>query len=168
MMSQVRTGHSYIRMSRPHYTIRPGHDVFDAGVLNDGQQVLVGLQLPELVVVRFSSRGSLIGVTVVATVTSSNGSTADQANSELARWKAEVGFRATPITVEPFFVRDRWIGIADLPQHYQEVLDHPESCDKDRRLDLLDDIRQWQVRGNFVLYWDEDYYLNKDGEVVSS
>ena len=167
-MSQVRTKHTYKKMSRQHYTIQPSHDVFDAGVIPDGQQVLVGLQLPELVVVRFSKQGSLTGVTVFATVGSSNGSTADQANAELARWEAEIGFRATPITVEPFFLLDRRIGIADLPQHYQEVLDHPESVDKDRRLDLLDDIRQWQVRGDFVLYWDEDYYVNKDGEVVSS
>jgi hypothetical protein len=156
-------------MARTHlYTIRPGQDVFDAGVLPDGQQVLVGFQLPELVVVRFSSQGVLTGVEVIATVASDNGSAAEQASIELIRWKSEIGFRATAITVEPFFLRDRWIGIADLPQHYQEVLDHPESLDEVRRWNLLDDIRQWRLRGDFVLYWDEDYYLNTDGEVVSS
>lgn len=155
-------------MSRSRYPICPHQDVFDAGVLPDGQQVLVGLQLPELVVVRFSSEGMLSGVEVVASIAPKNCSMAEQASTELDRWKAEVGYRAMTITVQPFFLRDRWIGIADLPQHYQEVLDQPEGFDEDIRGNLLDDIRQWQLRGDFVLYWDEDYYLNKDGEVVSS
>lgn len=162
------THNKALRVSRPHYTIRPGHGVFDAGVLPDRQQVLVGIQFPELVVVHFSSNGVLLGVEVVATVLSRSGITIDQASRELARWKSVAGFRPMAISVEPFFLRDRLIGIADLPEHYQEVLDRPESFDEVRRSTLLDDIRQWHLRGDFVLYWIEDYYLNKDGEVVSS
>ncbi|MEX1041197.1 MAG: hypothetical protein WDZ51_11230 [Pirellulaceae bacterium] len=156
-------------MSKREYIIQSSQYVFETGVLPDGQQVLVGIQLPELVAVRFSSQGALIGVDVVATDSLGSGSMVyDQANAELARWKSGVGFQAMAINVQAFFLHDRWIGIEDLPQHYQEVLDHPESIAKERIEELLNDIRRWRLRGDFVLFWDEDYYLNKVGEVVSS
>lgn len=163
------TQETSLLMSKRQYTIRSYHGVFDAGILRDGQQVLVGVQFPQIVAIRFSSQGSLIGGTVVASAASGSGALVDNhAAAELDRWKRKVGFQPTAITVEAFFLRDRWIGIEDLPQHYREVLDRPENFDEDRRLVLLDDIRQWQQRGDFVLYWDEDYYLNRSGEVVSS
>lgn len=156
-----------LSMPGRYYTISSCEDVFDAGILPDGRQVLAGIQLPEIVVVYFSSQGILAGVTVT-TIASEDRSPIDQASVELARWKSVVGFRANAIRVQPFFLRDRWIGIADLPPHYQKVLDHPEDIDEVRLAELLTDIRQWQHRGDFVCYWDEDYYFDKNGELASS
>lgn len=157
-----------VAMSKRKYAIRPGQPVFDAGVLPDGQQVLIGVQLPELVIVLFSADGALNGESVIPLPGSGSRVTIDEAVAGLAHWKAAVGFRAETIRVDAFFLQNRWIGIEDLPKHYKELLDHSEGLEEERRLELLEDVRQWKSRGDFVLYWDEDYYLDKDGEVVSS
>lgn len=83
-------------------------------------------------------------------------------------WQIELGFVDTTIVVQNFFLADDWIGISDLPEHYQHVIDHPDGYEVDRYEELSADIRLWRERGDFVLYWDEEYYLNRDGELESS
>jgi hypothetical protein len=87
---------------------------------------------------------------------------------ELVAWQSEIAFVPGAIAVRPFFLPDRWIGTAELPEHYQEVLDHPERFDEQRRRLLEEDIHRWREQGDFVLYWVEDYYLTRDGELTSS
>ena len=82
--------------------------------------------------------------------------------------------RFTPgtICVKQFFMHDpRWlngIGITDLPEHYQEFLDHPESVAEDDRVCYREEIEEWLTSGEFVLWFNEDYYLNEEGELDSS
>ena len=72
------------------------------------------------------------------------------------------------IRVKAFFVADLWFGIEDLPAHYQEFQDEPENATEEERLRYPKQIAAWQASGDFVLYCNEDYYLNKEGELVSS
>ena len=80
-------------MSTRRYPIKPQNDIFDAGLLPDGRQVLVGLQMPELVAIRFSPEGELIDVRVVEITTREGGTVFDHAAAALARWKTETGFQ---------------------------------------------------------------------------
>ena len=70
--------------------------------------------------------------------------------------------------MKTFFLRDRWIGIEDIPRHYQQFLESPEEVNEEYRAELLEDIRQWRERGDFVLHWDEDYYFDRNGAISSS
>ena len=72
------------------------------------------------------------------------------------------------ISVKSFFVPDLWFGIEDLPGHYQEFLDEPENATEEERLYYPEEIAEWQADGDFVLWCNEDYYLNKEGELESS
>ena len=72
------------------------------------------------------------------------------------------------ISVKPFFLPEDWLGIRDLPDHYQEFLDNSENADEEERQYYPEEIRDWRECGNFVLWWNEDYFLNADGELESS
>lgn len=92
----------------------------------------------------------------------------DSIFEELTDWQDELGFTPGTISIQQFFLSERWIGIKDLPEHYQEVIDQPDEIDESRRRELEEDIRRWLQAGDFVLYWDEEYYLNAAGELESS
>lgn len=134
----------------------------------DGEQLLFGIQLPEVVVLHFDERGVLRYVDARPVRTATSDPYAPELENELEEVKRELGWSPSAIDVAEFYLPDRWIGVRQLPDHYQEVIDHPERFTADRRDVLENDIRQWLDRGDFVLYWTEDYYLDRDGEVVSS
>ena len=150
------------------YQIQSAAGHFEAGQTVHPEQVLVGIQLPHLVVLRFSTSGELQGLAAIPIPASAGAPTLDDAAEALRHWKAEVDFRPATISIAAFLVPERCIGLGDLPEHYQEVLDHPGLFEVDRRIELLADIDQWKERGDFVLLWDEEYYLNNAGELLSS
>ena len=76
-------------------------------------------------------------------------------------------FTPATILVKQFFIPDHWIGIKDLPEHYQEFLDHPENANEDERFYYPEEIEGWRASGEFVLWFNEDYFLNEDGELDS-
>ena len=77
-------------------------------------------------------------------------------------------FTPGTISVKAFFLPDLWLGIRDLPDHYQDFVDHPEDATEDERFYYPDEIDGWRGRGTFVLWWNEDYFLNAEGELESS
>jgi hypothetical protein len=149
------------------YTIQHDGWHYHAGRIRSGTQVLMGVQLPELVMVEFDDEGGFLR-TLQRALSRAAVSDEDQRARELERWQEELGFTPGAISVHRYFLPERWIGIRDLPDHYQEVLDRPEALTEERRRELEEDIRLWRERGDFVLYWDEDYYLDRDGELQSS
>jgi hypothetical protein len=60
------------------------------------------------------------------------------------------------------------IGIEDVPWHHLEYLANPTAFEEEERADLSTRIQDWLDRGDFVLWWGNDYDVNKNGEVVSS
>jgi hypothetical protein len=153
------------------YRIQNNGDHFYCGKLKNGNQALMGVQRPRLTMVEFDANGKFVQVSF-REATSAEGNVKaeaeDQLNIELLIWQKEVGFKPRTISVKPFFLSDLWIGIKDLPDHYQEVLDNPEKFDEQRRQVLEEDIHNWYDDGNFVFYWDEEYYLDEEGELESS
>ena len=77
-------------------------------------------------------------------------------------------FTPGTISVKEFFIPGQWIGIKELPDHYQEFLDEPKSSTEDERLDYPEEIAQWRADGSFVLWFNEDYFLNEEGELEPS
>jgi hypothetical protein len=143
-----------------------------AGQTKEGNQVLMGVQLPDIVAVEFSAAGELLHVLSRRIALDPPQNTLDLDSSEvreaLDAQQSELGFVPGTIAVRKFFLPDLWIGIADLPEHYQDVIDRPEDYDKERLQELQGDIQTWLDGGDFVLYWVEDYYLNAQGELESS
>jgi hypothetical protein len=82
---------------------------------------------------------------------------------QLKDWRAELGFWPVTIRVKRFLDDDYPVGIELMPEHLGAV-----ALWADDDEDMLK-IRDWWVdQGQFVWWWDRDYYISKDGAVVGS
>ena len=43
----------------------------------------------------------------------------------------------------------------------------PDEPDEDRE-ERMRAVEEWEAAGDFVLWWDVDYHMSKEGEVVST
>jgi hypothetical protein len=148
---------------------------FYTGLIHGNLQAITGIQLPELILIEFGLKGDYIRIVTkeleLETGRSdqdSYGITEEDALEQLLTWQNEIEFLSAAITVKKFFLPDRWIGIKDLPDHYQEVLDRPQDPNDERDKQLREDIRRWMENGDYVFYWDEEYYISKEGDIESS
>ncbi len=161
------------------YQIATTIPYFYTGRLMDGTQMLMGVQPPNLVGVVFDADGNYLRTSLKQLSREQRPTLRDQpevnpksAEDEFSAyiygWQRELKLIAGTISVKQFSLPERWIGIRDLPEHYQEVLDHPENFSEERLRELQGDIQEWRESGEFVLDWDEDYYLSKEGELDST
>jgi hypothetical protein len=163
-------------VSRPRlYNIQHEPGSFHTGHVKNGNQILISVQLPEIVMVEFDADGNYLRVATreipkqYLSVVNDRLRVDDYVLSALIEnWRDEIGLIPGTISVKQFFLPERWICIRDLPDHYQEVLDNPEDYDDEELQNLREDIRQWLAHGDFVLYLDRDYYLSSEGEVEST
>jgi len=145
------------------YKVSSSEHYFYAGRIGIDRQVLMGTQLPNLTCVEFDAAGNYLRAVTKQVPLD------DDAVPHLQAWQGELGLAIGPIFVKGFFLQEQWIGIKDLPDHYQEAMNAVSGNHFDGRLkQLQEEARAWQSRRDFVLYWDEEYYLNRQGEVESS
>jgi hypothetical protein len=145
------------------YPLQADAGYFDAGVTRDGRQALMAAFYPMTFAIFFASDGRFLEYVERPNETNAP----DEA--ELKRWQAELGFQPQTIRVEKFVIDDVGLGIEDLPGHYEELLDDPESePDETERAQRFQEIRNWIDEGCFVLYWGNDLWLDGTGEVTSS
>jgi hypothetical protein len=84
----------------------------------------------------------------------------------------ERALRVTPgmIRVKPFCLPEVELAVYELPedlQDFQENPDCPNLADEEReRLQAF--LQVWKDHGQFVLFWGNDYWLDRSGEVVAS
>lgn len=140
---------SEISLSQRLYLIQNDVYHYHAGRLDDGNQVL----MDEVYRVQFDTGGNFLAAL----------------SGQISELPPQIK-RFTPgtISVRAFFLPELWLGIQDLPDHYQDFLDHPENSNEDERQYYPKEIEEWRDSGSFVLLWNEDYYLNADGELESS
>jgi hypothetical protein len=154
------------------------------GFTSDNRQVLMGLYCPDIVAIFFEQNGSLLeaqkrrlsflkpdeGVYDIYD---------PRITDELLSWQTELGFQPGTIRVKRFFVWDNpefssdlpWmrngIGIQDYPDHFAEILGDPNALEEEKEA-LQKSLEPWEADGQFVLWWGNDYWLNREGEFVSS
>ena len=82
-------------------------------------------------------------------------------------WQTAMGLQCSTIKVKKFFSHELHIGIEDYPSHFHEILSDPASDDGEKA-DVRESMELWDKDGQFVLLWENDYWLDESGEVVSS
>ena len=101
------------------YPIQHAPNYFHAGRLRSGDQALMGVLFPELVLVRFSLEGECRGIESRPIELSNPPHDERVAFAKLECWEHDLGFAPSTILVHHFFLADRWIGILDVPQHFR-------------------------------------------------
>jgi hypothetical protein len=151
------------------------------GVMKDGNQALLGLDINAEICVVFDLDGRMIHT--IERCFDQNGTPSERPITDwpffltdLGRQKVEQRFhlwlRETiaseqPIIVQEFDIAERFIGIEPMPGDYIEFLDNPDSVDEEDRPELAAIIDDWKARGFYVFWWNEYYWMNPDGSVNS-
>ncbi len=146
------------------YRIAPSDDYFLVGRGNDCQ-VLIGIQGTETVCVFFTSDGKLLRLETRAVAQNDD---EKAVRTTMAEWLQESGARIETIEIEKFAIPERSIGIRDLPDYLQELVDDPFSFEADRRQHLSKCVSEWEAEGDCVLIWDEEYEMNSQGQITST
>ena len=145
------------------YKIQNNVYSYFTGFLSNGNQILTGsadkngdgkkTETPTFPLMEFDKDGTLLGVYT----------------EETGAPLRPLRFTPGTISVKKFFIADQWIGITDLPEHYQEFLDHPENATEDARFYYPEEIESWRESGQFELDFNGgDLSLNEEGELESS
>ncbi len=162
-----------------HYAIRTygvegGEADFYAGALADGRQALMGQYGPEqLVCVPFDAEGWRQGVLTRAVPVREGqaepGSAAAWGAQHALAWQAELGWRAGPVRVRRFALPEHCVYIADYPGWGIRLQADPYFYpSEEEREALRQQLALWEQAGKFVFWWGKDYFMSKDGEVLST
>jgi hypothetical protein len=143
---------------------------FDAGVTADGRQALMAAFYPRTFAFFFDAEGRLLEYASQPTPQERSEKQPSYGPSRLSleRWQSELGFQPKNILVRRFSNADQGVGIEDLPSHFVDFLEDPEKETEEERQHTSESIQRWIEEGEFVLYWGNDLWLNKDGHVTSS
>jgi hypothetical protein len=157
------------------FAIQGHSDDFFAGVLADGRQVLMGFNVPDLVAYFFSPEGVLLGRDTrllegepprpggVGPYLTRDPTYRESVRRQVARWQEDLGFRPATIHVRAFTAD--FVKVEAMPSRWLEV--DPDEPDEGRE-EYMRANQEWEAAGDFVLWWDDAYYMSKDGEVVST
>lgn len=151
----------------------PGH--FYAGHLDNGNQLLMRVDISDLIGVQFDASGNFINVLSkrISQETLTNRQEAIVKSKwsafhgdwdELDRWVTELGLKKGVITIKKLSLPEQDLRIVDIPEIYQEIIDSGNKLDEE----TLESIQYWQEENDFVLVWSQDYDMDKDGRVVST
>jgi hypothetical protein len=160
------------------------HCIF-TGLTRDNQQVVMGLSWPDFVAIFFSMDGDLEKVekrrpTFLEPDDRGWNVFDPRLMEEILAWQKDLGLRPALVRVKKFFVLDEvgskedspWdrsgIGIEDYPPHFQDFVADPDAEDEEGRRFMRRCMEDWERDEQFVLWWGNDYWLDKTGKIVSS
>lgn len=89
-------------------------------------------------------------------------------NVDAPQWMDDLEGVWGAIEVGGFRIPGREIEIRDIPRYLEEFIEPPSAFPEDRRGQLQRCVADWMRSGNFVLIWDEEYEMNREGEVEST
>ena len=133
------------------------------------QQVLVKSLNQGILVIAFSLDGHLTDHRVISV---DRKEAPDEAATDVFR---QIGFQQLPIQVHRFYLQDYQIGIRDLPQYLEDYIVNPDVyladlAGGDKELEMIDlsaNLADWVSKGYFVFHHDDEYWMDKDGNVLA-
>lgn len=160
--------------SEPIYGWHVGHT-------KDGRQALMGIDLNAMVCLLFDPNGSLD--TILEQPFRQDGQPCtvpleeipfrltEEGNSlvevRFEAWRQEIIVDEAPIQIQLFQHPKRFISLQELPSHFEEFLESPESYSAEYQDLYRREIRKWKERGDFTFNWNEDFDCSADGTVHS-
>jgi hypothetical protein len=151
------------------YTIQPDESL-STGFTSRSEQVFMGLACPNLIAFHFDHDGNLLRteqrpVPFFVGVSPPYNIYDERISPLIQAWKTELEFGPAAIAVKKFF--SQGIGIEDHPSHLLDILEDP-TAGTEEKAEARDSIESWKQRGDFVLWWGDDLWLDQSGQVISS
>jgi hypothetical protein len=149
---------------------------FFAGFFPDGRQVLVGcLRYGKMVLVIFDRAGNLTGVVhrelpTPGQLLEAGDLAAVYEDNYKEYLRRELKVSPGVIRIKAFCLQEEEIAVYELPENLQDFQENPSNpnlSDEDRK-GLQEFFGEWKEHGQFVLIWQNDFWLDSNGEVVAS
>lgn len=163
------------------YTIQNHGVRYWTGVTPNNKQVIMGPSIPNIVMYVFSPQGELEDKKVFSMnpvpVWDNEGHVylTDAAfiagmEQQVNAIQQQMGITGKSIQVQRFFDKDEDIGIRDLPEEFEQYLEHGGrgGYTEEDRESLAESIKDWRASGRFVFVWGDEIGLSQNGEVWSS
>jgi hypothetical protein len=147
---------------------------FYAGLTADGCQILAAVDGQTLLIVRFDAAGSIVeshwwelapGEDVEVLLRRQLGW--KRALVRVKRFRVPLGPRQPRNPIQLGLVGEDGFAVAPMPLSWQESIDDADDLGSERE-DFAAMVQGWVNRGDFALYWGNEYLLNSSGEVVGS
>lgn len=126
----------------------------------EGAPVLLRFSPDNYLQLTFSEQGDLLSAEKHAY----NSPTIPQQGQSLLKQRVNDGL----IRVKKFFLTEPFLGIQDLPSSLADTMKEQDDLDEEEAAFFREELDSWQRSQQFVLQWDNEYYLSKDGKVVAS
>lgn len=150
------------------YFIQPTDSVFDTGVLPNGEQIIIGIHAPHIVIVIFDAAGSLQRTLEENTPLTTDELLGPLGTAWMRAWCDSHRVARRAISVRAFLLPELHIGISDLPEWLRDFLEDPDSYTEDERSHISEVLAEWRQLRMFSFQWVEEYDMSADGEVVGS
>ncbi|SRR5581483_5653327 len=155
----------FILQSRP--------TTYQTGVTSDHKQVIMGMHLyPWIVALFFDNDGTFLEVQRRELGLTQHPNDWYDPNFQnalrdaLRSWQRTIGFVEKPISIKLFFQDSLRIGIKEFPSDLQDYIDNPHKYPESDSEEFAKDIVDWQVKGNYVFWWNTSYHLDKTGDTL--
>lgn len=161
-------------------TIQAHPPRFWTGRRPNGEQVIAGPMLPNILAYLFDEDGRLLrreAVPMEHFPPWDAGQSQyiprpgffEELGAEVSAVLGKLAVEASPIVVEPFFDDEQSVGTLDLPSEYSLFLQDPSQAeDEEEAASFRESILEWKYQGKFVLVWGPELWMNKLGKLISS
>jgi hypothetical protein len=168
------------RNANHNYSIKGYYNhLYWTGVVANDDQVLVVVNTPIYIAVRFNDMGALLSVEQgrLSQVTIATGnrlgiqeSFRREMDQDLLFRLHGYGYKESIIHVNRFFLTDYHIGIVDFANCFVEVLESPDAFSTDEVQLAKSELTRWSSEGVFELWLNDstNLWLTHTGEVESS
>lgn len=80
----------------------------------------------------------------------------------------QYGLKTVPISVKRFWIQNIDAGIEDASDTIKEAIQFPERFNTEELFDSAESLEVWKSDGQYVIWWEQNYYMSREGAVVAS
>lgn len=134
------------------------------GQIDETFQAIVSHYDDSLVAVLFDMDGNLVEVREKSLA----GVHPKDHETALESWVDELKLAIQSISIYKFFLSNYKIGIKELSSDDEYFLNHQSEYSEDEQISYHQMIKDWQDSGEFVFWYNNDFWCDKEGDIIAS
>lgn len=162
----------YFRSENYLYHIRTQPSYYFCVGASKSMQALWGIIGETVHLISFSITGDLLDVKSFGW--NDFNSSIDEKSYDSLIWAASLRFvkeydlESDTISVKRFWIENLNAGVEDVSDTIKEMIQSPEIFDSVELADCTESFEAWKQEDQYVFWWEQNYYMSKDGDVETS
>jgi hypothetical protein len=153
-------------------------DNYLTGTLPSGNQIIMGILLPNIWVYTFDSAGvpierdryplSYLPPKIDGIYKIYNEKARNKLSKCLNDFANSIKLSIGNIQIYEFFDDDNYVGITRYPSELENFIDNKEELDEEEKIEMAEQLEEWNENGYAVMCWCEEYTINHQGKVIET